>query len=196
MPSGEPVSTTFAPSDYTDNRSKGEWAGRYPCAAYCFILFEFVCTLFWSVVSLFLIFMVLYSSHLKAEIGKPILCVYDWLFLVFSEKNDFSGALCALIGGFFGGTLFDLKWFYHSIAKHIWNVDRIWWRLLVPYLSGTMALVFYFVLARANSDSFIAILSYSCLVGMFSDKALAKLTEIADKFFETPAGARSSKNAS
>jgi hypothetical protein len=42
----------------------------------------------------------------------------------------------AWIGGVLGGSVFSIKWLYHSIARGKWHLDRRPWRFLTPLMSG------------------------------------------------------------
>lgn len=97
----------------------------------------------------------------------------------------------AVLGGILGGTLFDIKWLYHSVAKQIWHEDRLLWRLFTPLISGGLA---FAVVALISSgllrifdskaiESRSLIIGIAFLVGYFSDSAIAKLTEIAETIF-------------
>jgi len=107
------------------------------------------------------------------------------------------GAMFA--AGVCGGTSFALKWLYHSVAKHTWNVDRIVWRLIVPLLSGVLSLFLGFMvvsgliplLSRTAFDTFYVALGFGYLVGYFSDNVLASLHGLADRMFGTLDGRRS-----
>jgi len=43
------------------------------------------------------------------------------------------------LAGICGGCASSLKWLYHVVAKQRWHRDRIIWRLVVPPLSGILA---------------------------------------------------------
>jgi len=175
--------SSFAPTDYTDGRPSGNWESRYPIKARIWIWVEFIYLYILSLVCLIAAIAFLWVSETMETIsvdGKGQ-WVFPWVQLLKSKAS--LGAICALIGGTLGGCVFDLKWLYHSVAKNIWSTDRRLWRLVVPHISGVVALFFYLLLAKANTDSYTLLLGYSCLVGLFSDKALAKLAEIADNLF-------------
>lgn len=97
------------------------------------------------------------------------------------------------LSGTLGGTSFALKWLYHSVAKGLWNQDRILWRLIVPVLSGTLAvfvsmLIASGVLSLINSRffaNFYGAVGVSWLVGYFSDNVLASLQKLALRWFGT-----------
>lgn len=97
------------------------------------------------------------------------------------------------LSGVAGGASFDLKWLYHSVAKWTWNRDRLLWRLMVPFLSGTLA-VFVAMMIRSGVvsflnaaffDNFYGGLSAGFLIGYFSDNVLAALQNLAVKWFGT-----------
>jgi hypothetical protein len=92
-----------------------------------------------------------------------------------------------LAGGALGGTLFAMKWLYHSVAKFTWNQDRLLWRLFTPALSSGVALI-VFTLASSRVlplfgneiiETQRGALGISLLVGYFSDKALSRLERFA-----------------
>lgn len=172
----------FAPDDPTDGRKPGEWKTRYPEKdAQRGIRFETV----YITLLLFLCPIALLGLWLKEADGFgglsegqcKVICVYAY----------------AWIGGVLGGTLFTLKWFYHSVARWLWNRDRRLWRLCAPHLSGALAFVF---VCMINSGILVIfdqdatkkpsmIVATAFLVGYFSDSALAKLWEVAMIIFGT-----------
>jgi hypothetical protein len=171
--------TGFAPADITDGRREGDWKSRYPPKAWAIIIGE-------GIYLLVLLF------------GAPILllwiCSYDPARRFSLNTSSYDEAVpwvCAWLGGTLGGTLFDLKWLYHSVAKQIWNVDRLLWRLFTPHLSGGLAfatvllvgsgLLRIFDTATSNSPKVATGIAF--LVGYFSDMAVAKLTELARTLF-------------
>jgi hypothetical protein len=97
----------------------------------------------------------------------------------------------AWLSGVLGGTLFDVKWLYHSVARQVWHLDRRLWRLFTPHISGGLA----FAIVALISSGFIRIFDpqaleslslvtgVAFLVGYFSDSAIAKLAEIAETIF-------------
>jgi len=94
-------------------------------------------------------------------------------------------------GGGLGGTLFGLKWLYHSVAKGQWNLDRRLWRFFTPWISAILALAFIALVAadvvRLFNSSIIhrlsAVFGVSFLVGYFSDTTIGKLNEIVAVLF-------------
>jgi hypothetical protein len=96
-------------------------------------------------------------------------------------------------GGVCGGGCFALKWLYHGVAYGKWHRDRIVWRLVVPVLSGVIALFTGLMVA----SGFLPILNKTVLegpkigaafgffIGFFSDNLIAGLQRLANQFFGT-----------
>jgi hypothetical protein len=99
----------------------------------------------------------------------------------------------AWAAGTLGGTLFAVKWLYHSVARQLWHMDRRLWRLFTPHISGGLsfgvtALVASGVIRIFDSratESHSLVVGFSFLVGYFSDSAIAKLYEVAETIFGT-----------
>lgn len=115
------------------------------------------------------------------------------LDLIYPRDRKFLLWVSVALSGVAGGAAFDLKWLYHSWAKWTWNCDRLFWRLLVPILSGCVA-VFVSMMVSSGVLSFInpaffnnfyGSLSAGFLIGYFSDNALAALQNVAMKWFGT-----------
>jgi len=173
---------SFGQADPTDSREPGNWMSRYSNSeAKKAIRFEFI-----YLISLFII--------------APAVILILWLelpkgwFNIPEEKfySLFKYGL-AWAAGTMGGTLFDIKWFYHVIARNIWNMDRRYWRILTPHISGCLAfsmtvLITSGVIKIFDSDSMnnhAMLVGFGFLVGYFSDSAIAKLHEIAETLFGT-----------
>jgi hypothetical protein len=106
-----------------------------------------------------------------------------------AEKNLLQRHLSAFLGGVLGGAVYALKWLYHAVARGGWHLDRRLWRIVAPLLSGVMALAFYSILqsgifnVKVDRDGSEFAFAFGFLVGLFSDKAAGKLSEIADSLF-------------
>ena len=168
--------STFAPADITDHRAIGDWQTRYDPAAWTRIKCEaaYLIAVFLLVaISMFLLW--LGSADRALGLSPAMSQTF--------RKYAFAG-----LGGTLGGVLFALKWQYHSVAKQIWNYDRLLWRLFTPVISGGLAFASLAVFQAFGNSSVIVsradrALAFGFLVGMFSDNALAKLTEIALTLF-------------
>lgn len=195
----------FAPSDPMDGREPGEWDTRYDPAAKKCIQFESRYLGAHLGIALLLIFLIaLYISfaytpdasgtqnQTPASIATSQRLVFGWLHLAF-----------AYIGGVLGGTVYSIKWLIHVVAKNSWNLDRRLWRVFIPHLSGALAVAFAVLFAsgivgftddRAVNSPWIC-LGISFLVGYFSDKATAKMAEVAETVFGgTRRGSHSDKD--
>lgn len=175
------ASAGFAPSDINDGRERYDWESRYPLTALNAIRTE-----------RWILFVLLY--------GIPLLMVLIWSGWIWGDlglgptRYSLLARFCyAWLGGMLGGTLFDLKWLYHSVAKGMWHQDRSLWRFFTPHISGALAFSFVALISsnllrifdQTTFTSSISVVSVSFLVGYFSDSAIAKLTEIAETLFGT-----------
>lgn len=171
---------SFAPDDLTDGRKPGEWETRYVEDARKRIHVEAIylaCHLFAVPAVCAAIGLVACSEAVNPQLSQSSA---TWPQLAF-----------AWVGGVLGGTLFSIKWLYHSVAKNTWNIDRRLWRLFTPHVSGALAFVFVVLSAsgfvvvfdKQAFGSFWVCFGLGFLVGYFSDSAMAKLTEIAQTLF-------------
>src|SRR5260370_10762564 len=114
----------FAPNDPTDGRDLFDWQSKYPPEGKKQIRIELVSL----VAALFLVpFLLLIVWQ-----GFP----KSWFGIDDQRYRTLALYSYAWLGGTFGGTLFDLKWLYHSVARGIWHLDRRLWRMLIPLISG------------------------------------------------------------
>jgi hypothetical protein len=170
----------FAPDDPTDGRELLDWRSKYndPCARRA-IGFEaaYLAVLLLSTPVAILILWLEYPKHwlgLDDQVYKPIL------------KYGL-----AWLSGVLGGTLFHVKWLYHTVAHKIWHLDRRLWRLFTPHLSGGLAFGFVVLMSsgllrvfdRQALESPSLVVGIAFLAGYFSDTAAAKLREIAETLF-------------
>ena len=160
--------------DETDGRQRYQWISGYPAWAKFQIWCEtaFVCTvLAAALICLYLTWNGYLVERLRCAACSPeTLRRYAYFF--------FSGML--------GSILFGGKYLYRVVARGYWHQDRRLWRILSPLLSASLALV---VAAAIDSGmlgvSFRAGSHAACVTlgffsGYFADKALAKMSEIAD----------------
>lgn len=177
--SGVPNPAAFAPANPTDNREPLDWQSKYPPEARRQMWFEgaYLAAL---LVSVPLLALVLWSEEPQ-----------HWLGLTEQRYSVVLKYGLAWLGGLLGGTLFSLKWLYHSVARQIWHVDRRLWRLFTPHISAGLALAvvalissgMFRVFDRRVTNAASMVLGIGFLVGYFSDSAVAKLNEIADTLF-------------
>lgn len=187
-PNGEQHSEDWAPHDYTDHRAPGDWKTKYPEDARTWIRIEVCYLVILFLAALGAVLYILYrlcsfgpASEIAAA-GGPSDQQNCPPFLIF---------LGALATGTLGGCSFGIKWMYHSVAKQIWHEDRRLWRFLTPPLSGVVSLFMVFLVSSGLLQIFdkefmrrpIAVLAFGFIVGYFSDKALAKMAELADTLF-------------
>jgi hypothetical protein len=179
-------STNFAPADPTDGRDFYEWQSRYPNDAKIQIRYEaayVILILFAVPLLLFLI----WKGAFK-----------EFLSLDEQQYHTFARYCYAWLGGTLGGTLYDLKWLYHSVARGIWHVERRLWRLFTPHISGGHAFAVVVLMSSGLFKIFDVselsrapvVLAVGFLVGYFSDSAIGKLTEIANTLFGSSGGKR------
>lgn len=175
-----------------DHRDFGEWKSRYEAGAWVQIGIEFA----------YLVLMLLACMTGLVWLGYHVAPptpqdagALSFFGIPFTYPKDRTFLLWAGIGlsGVVGGSCFALKWLYHSVAKGLWNRDRILWRLIVPILSGTVA-VFVSMLVASGLLSLIDTRFFSnfygavgagWLIGYFSDNVLASLQKLAHKWFGT-----------
>ncbi len=171
----------FGQSDPTDGRVLLDWESRYPAPARGSILREavYLGALLFAIPSLMIC--------IWREIPKHILSLTDDSYRIL-QKYGF-----AWLAGTLGGTLFDLKWLYHTVARQLWHMDRRLWRIFTPHISGGLAFATVALISSGamrifdtNAMKSISLVTgISFLVGYFSDSAIAKLTDVAETLFGT-----------
>jgi hypothetical protein len=178
----------WAPGDYTDGKKPGEWETSYPPKARKGIQCEtayLVLLFFGCVAGVFYVLFKLCNEPLTSQLST------DDAKSIGDKSTMFLGFFGAWCCGTLGGCSFGIKWMYHSVAKRLWHEDRRLWRLLSPHLSGVVSLVMVLLVASGLLQIFdkefverpIGVMAFSFLVGYFSDKALAKMAEVADTLF-------------
>lgn len=175
----------FAPADLTDGRGPLDWQSRYddPLARR------------WILVE------ALYLAILLFSIPPAMLFLWlrhpqKWLGISDLEYQAVMIYGLAWLSGILGGTLFDLKWLYHTVAHRFWHLDRRLWRFFTPHISGGLAFAVIALMSSGMLRVFdpvavkspALVVGVGFLVGYFSDSTAAKLAEIADTLF---GGARS-----
>jgi hypothetical protein len=166
----------FAPAELTDGRLVGEWKTRYndPLAQHA-IRLEVVYVLAITLLAPTLIAIMV--------LGWP----RTWLHLELSTWVRVQHYSFAWLGGLLGGSLFTMKWMYHSVAKGTWNQDRRLWRIFTPLLSAGVGFTIVILSAARVLPVFGAdtvstnggALAVGILVGYFSDLTMSRLSEVA-----------------
>jgi hypothetical protein len=173
----------FAPSDLTDDRAENMWRSRYrERRAILQIVAEAI-----------------YLGALILATAAALLLVWQgtprsWLGVDAARYVTFRIYAFAWISGTLGGTLFSVKWLYHSLGKGIWNADRLAWRVFTPHLSGAVS---FGLLALATSGVFEilnhellrsgpAVVGTAFVLGYFSDYTVARLYKVAKHLLGGP----------
>jgi len=170
----------FAPADPNDGREAGDWKTRYtdPVAKRAILLEScYLAALLLLSPVVALTFWLEYPKY--------------WLHLSDPRYQTLYRYALAWVSGVLGGTLFDIKWLYHSVAKYKWNRDRRLWRVFTPHISGALSCAVVTLISSGilrvfdhratESPSLVFALSF--LVGYFSDNTIAKLAEVAGTMF-------------
>lgn len=176
-------------TDLTDGRNDGDWRSRYSKAAWAQIALELLYLV--TLILLGIAFLLDSIAHTPPQMAKPGF-VYSGIVRL-HISDEYSRWIALAIAGLLGGTVFDLKWLYHSVAKGLWNCDRVLWRLIVPFNSSMVSLFTGFLFASGvipflRNESFeeiYTILGFGFVFGYFSDSILAALQNLARHIFGT-----------
>lgn len=172
--------------DLSDDRKDGDFTTRYNRACWVQIIIELVYLLAILLVALVGL-LVAATSHTTSSPNFYI------IFYGTAVPYDVARWVGLAVAGMIGGTVFDLKWLYHSVAWNKWNRDRILWRLIVPINSAAVSLFFGLLLSsglvpfvmRDTFESVFAVLGGGFVFGYFSDNILAALQNFSRRLFGT-----------
>jgi hypothetical protein len=128
------------------------------------------------------------SAHEQAAVAVIISAPYatgpckSWVLLVFV-------IICGMLGSMIYFTSSFVAYVGNRTFRSSWN----WFYVSRPFVGGALAVVFYFVvgsgmlgtLGDGSSTNVMAIGLISALVGLFSDKAVKKLSDLIDTLFAT-----------
>jgi hypothetical protein len=188
-PDGDPLAAHdevdhFGPRDRTDGREPDEWQSRWQPRAIKQITFE--------AFYLALLLILAPAALVWVWQGSP----RDILDVDPSRYEVFRIYAYSWLAGTIGGTVFVLKWLYHSVARGGWHVDRLLWRLFTPHLSGAVSTAFiaiitssiFEILNRELLRTGPALLGLGFLFGYFSDLTVARLYEMARSMIQSDTG--------
>lgn len=170
----------------TDGRKVGDWQTRFPEGAWRSIwreLFYLLTLLAFASIALLYIGCALTADRKVAAVALPLIGG--------NLDREFLKWIAVSISGMLGGIAFDLKWLYHSVAKGLWNEDRLLWRIIVPFISAIVSVFLAFMIVSGiipflKGESFNSLyfsLGFGFLFGYFSDSVLAALKKFADGAF-------------
>jgi hypothetical protein len=77
---------------------------------------------------------------------------FHWLWFAVTARDKVH--VLSFLGGLLGGWAFDTKWFYRVTARGksgqhtwVWEKNKIFWRLFIPWISAIVAFVCYSAVA-------------------------------------------------
>jgi hypothetical protein len=178
------MATPFGARDYADNRAPGEWQSRYPPEARRYI----------------------HREAIILAVALIVFLILGGIALCFAEhpiKMPFLGSgssvvieprlLAMFFSGCVGGTTFSIKWLIHAVARGMWHLDRVHWRLFVPVIGGVYACAMLTLIdigiiggqAAQTPRSAASTAGLGFLIGYFSDGVSGLLTNMAKAVFGT-----------
>jgi hypothetical protein len=183
---GPPDVTNLA--SLTDGRAIGQYQSAYSFGAWVQIVGELAYLLI--VLGLSFAGLVLLAKYVVLrETSGPVFALIGSP----TESTPLVVYAAVILSGICGGCASSLKWLYHSVAKQRWHRDRLIWRLIVPPLSGVLAvftalMIISGIVPFLNRTSLAGPASGAALgffVGLFSDNLLAALQKVAFRAFGT-----------
>lgn len=118
---------------------------------------------------------VLYNWHMQTVVPPQSVINFD----IFHR-----GMYCVIMG-FLGGTIYDIKILYKSVASGKWHKDRRIWRIATPWVSMALTIVVASMMAAKvflSAGVFMAIV-IGFFAGYFSESAIGKLYAVAQVLF-------------
>jgi hypothetical protein len=169
-------------AEHTDGRALGDWKSRFDGDASKEINAEA-----WILVGALALFLT--SAGFCLGLARQTVEIN----LGFAKLGISFELLATFFTGCVGGVTFSMKWLIHSVAKAKWNLDRRYWRLMVPLIGGVYACVVVTLfnsgmLGSAAPTEIPAIgktAALAFLVGYFSDGVSGLLSNIANAVFGT-----------
>jgi hypothetical protein len=191
------MATPFGARDYADNRLPGEWQSRYPPEARRYINREAIILAVALIVFLILGGIALcFAEHpIKMPFlgSGPTNSPADQSTAIPSPVVIEPRLFAMFFSGCVGGTTFSIKWLIHAVARGMWHLDRVHWRLFVPVIGGVYACAMLTLIdigiiggqAAQTPRSTASIAGLGFLIGYFSDGVSGLLTNIAKAVFGT-----------
>ncbi len=178
--------TEFAPADPWDGRQPYQWRRKWEAEALRPMRVEgaYLAAILFACPTLLFLFA-------TEKLSGP-------LRLTPADANALSLYGGAWVGGTLGGCVFTIKWYYHSIARGKWHLDRRAWRFFTPLVSGALAFATASlfisgvlpVFDERITQSVGALVALSFVVGYFSDNTVAALAATADRVLGTKTNLR------
>lgn len=162
-----------------DGHALWEWNTKYSGDAWKYIWKEAVYLGVLFILALIALVLhmsgILYSWHVQTVVTPCSAINFD----IFHR-----GAYCVIMG-FLGGTTYDIKILYKSVASGKWHRDRFVWRIATPWVSMALTIVVVGMMAVkvfASASVFMAIV-IGFFAGYFSESAIGKLYAVAQVLF-------------
>ena len=160
----------------SDSRKRYDYESRYPASARKSQKSEAI----YLGIVLLLSFIMIILNHLN-------FFTYIFNYIGCHDLDLCKKAIYCALFGLAGGTVFDIKYFYRTIARGYWNEDRIFWRIFTPWISIVLALVIFAILHKTVVESNVLVsISIGFLSGYFSDDAIGKMSDVAKVIFSRP----------
>lgn len=163
----------------SDDHALWEWTSKYSKGAWKNI---------WGETIYLLILLALSLLALALHMSGKLYCWHiQTLVLPDNAIDSFvfhRGAYC-IIMGFLGGTTYDIKILYKSVAGGHWHVDRRIWRIATPWVSMALTIVVASMMTAkvfSSASVFMAIV-IGFFAGYFSESAIGKLYAVAQVLF-------------
>ena len=171
----------------TDGRKPYDWESHYPKEARSQMKYDAIYIAAVLIVSITALVMLLKGCLWAARtentaLDEERLLTFESLSIYFSS-------------GVLGGTVYGMKYFYRVVARGFWSLDRRYWRIFSPWISGCIALVvgcmmISGIVSSVETHSVLTSICIGFVAGYFADDAVSKMSEVAKALFGTSSGAK------
>jgi hypothetical protein len=173
--------------ELTDGRPHWQWRSKYAFGAWISIAIEGAYLVVVPAVALACL------VHVTIALLAPASAAAQFWIGTYGVPPDVLLWATVALGGACGGCAFALKWLYHGVAHGKWHRDRLVWRLVVPILSGVLALFASLMVGSGILPVFDRDMlngpkvgaAFGFFVGFFSDNLLAGLQRLATQVLGT-----------